>query len=90
MNFNFCMLYIFIGKEAAKLVSSKFMKPISLEFEKCYYPYLLISKKRYAGLLWTKPEKWDKIDAKGIEVGTHTHTHIQTHTQSNQFHYRPK
>lgn len=56
-----------LGKEAAKLVTSKFMKPISLEFEKCYYPYLLISKKRYAGLLWTKPDKWDKIDAKGIE-----------------------
>lgn len=23
---------------------------------------------RYAGLLWTKPEKWDKIDTKGIET----------------------
>ena len=33
-----------------------------------YNPYLLISKKRYAGLLWTKPERWDKIDTKGIET----------------------
>ena len=33
-----------------------------------YNPYLLISKKRYAGLLWTNPEKWDKIDTKGIET----------------------
>ena len=33
-----------------------------------YNPYLLISKKRYAGLLWTKPENWDKIDTKGIET----------------------
>jgi hypothetical protein len=33
-----------------------------------YSPYLLMNKKRYAGLLWTKPEKWDKIDTKGIET----------------------
>lgn len=30
-----------------------------------YWPFLLITKKRYAGLLWTKPDKWDKMDAKG-------------------------
>ena len=29
-----------------------------------YNPYLLINKKRYAGLLWTSPGKWDKMDAK--------------------------
>ena len=29
-----------------------------------YNPYLLINKKRYAGLLWTSPDKWDKMDAK--------------------------
>ena len=33
-----------------------------------YNPYLLISKKRYAGLLWTTPDKWDKMDTKGIET----------------------
>lgn len=27
-----------------------------------------MNKKRYAGLLYTKPDKWDKIDAKGIET----------------------
>lgn len=31
-----------------------------------YWPYLLINKKRYAGLYWTRPDKWDKMDAKGI------------------------
>ncbi|GBG84624.1 hypothetical protein CBR_g38906 [Chara braunii] len=57
-----------LGKEAADFISSTFPKPIRLEFEKVYYPYLLISKKRYAGLLWTKPEKYDKMDTKGIET----------------------
>lgn len=33
-----------------------------------YYPYLLMNKKRYAGLYWTKPDRWDKMDTKGIEV----------------------
>ncbi len=27
-----------------------------------------MNKKRYAGLLWTRPDKHDKIDAKGIET----------------------
>ncbi|CAH7683178.1 DNA polymerase delta subunit 1 [Phakopsora pachyrhizi] len=57
-----------LGAEAAAFVSEKFQKPIKLEFEKVYFPYLLISKKRYAGLHWTKPEKHDKMDAKGIET----------------------
>lgn len=58
-----------VGKEAANFVTeTEFVRPINLEFEKVYFPYLLINKKRYAGLYWTKPEKWDKMDAKGIEV----------------------
>ena len=57
-----------LGQDAAKHVSDKFIKPIKLEFEKVYFPYLLINKKRYAGLYWSKPEKWDKMDTKGIET----------------------
>ncbi|XP_038215497.1 DNA polymerase delta catalytic subunit [Zerene cesonia] len=57
-----------LGREAADFVSSKFVKPIKLEFEKVYYPYLLINKKRYAGLYFTKPETYDKMDCKGIET----------------------
>lgn len=56
-----------LGKEAANEISKKFISPIKLEFEKVYFPYLLINKKRYAGLFWTQTDKWDKIDAKGIE-----------------------
>ncbi|PNS19261.1 DNA polymerase delta catalytic subunit [Sphaceloma murrayae] len=57
-----------LGEEAAGYVSAKFIKPIKLEFEKVYYPYLLINKKRYAGLYWTNPNKFDKMDSKGIET----------------------
>jgi DNA polymerase delta subunit 1 len=57
-----------LGKEAADMISQTFVKPIKLEFEKVYLPYLLMNKKKYAGLLWTKPEKYDYIDAKGIET----------------------
>lgn len=57
-----------LGKEAASLISEAFDKPISLEFEKCYFPYLLINKKRYAGLYWTRTDKYDKMDTKGIET----------------------
>jgi DNA polymerase delta subunit 1 len=57
-----------LGREAADYVTQYFVTPIKLEFEKVYCPYLLMNKKRYAGLLWTKPDKWDKIDAKGIET----------------------
>ena len=35
---------------------------------KVYFPYLLISKKRYAGLFFTKAETYDKMDCKGIET----------------------
>ncbi|KIX92378.1 uncharacterized protein Z520_11852 [Fonsecaea multimorphosa CBS 102226] len=57
-----------LGEEAANFVSAKFIKPIKLEFEKVYFPYLLINKKRYAGLYWTNAEKHDKMDSKGIET----------------------
>jgi DNA polymerase delta subunit 1 len=57
-----------LGEEAAAFVSTKFENPIKLEFEKIYHPYLLMNKKRYAGMFWTNPDKPDKMDAKGIET----------------------
>ncbi|KAJ1937712.1 DNA-directed DNA polymerase delta, partial [Linderina macrospora] len=46
-----------LGREAADFVTKKFISPIKLEFEK-----------RYAGLYWTRTEKWDKLDTKGLET----------------------
>merc|ERR1712025_1073961 len=50
------------------MVSDTFLRPIKLEFEKVYCPYLLLNKKRYSGLYWTNSEKYDKLDTKGIET----------------------
>lgn len=56
------------GKEAADLISKNlFINPIKLEFEKVYYPYILLNKKRYAGCYYTRPDKYDKVDTKGME-----------------------
>ncbi|XP_012588973.1 PREDICTED: DNA polymerase delta catalytic subunit [Condylura cristata] len=58
-----------LGREAADWVSGRFPAPIRLEFEKVYFPYLLISKKRYAGLLFSsRPEAHDRMDCKGLEA----------------------
>jgi DNA polymerase delta subunit 1 len=57
-----------MGKEAAGLISQQFLPPIKLEFEKCYFPYLLMAKKRYAAMYWTNANKPDKMDCKGIET----------------------
>ncbi|XP_048473423.1 DNA polymerase delta catalytic subunit [Rhincodon typus] len=58
-----------LGREAAEWVSSHFIPPIKLEFEKVYFPYLLINKKRYAGLYFSSnPNTHDKMDCKGIET----------------------
>jgi DNA polymerase delta subunit 1 len=57
-----------LGKEAADFVSLSFPPPIHLEFEKAYQPYLLISKKHYAGLKHMSVSGKGTIDAKGIET----------------------
>ena len=49
-------------------ITKLFVSPVKLEFEKVYFPFLLMNKKRYAGLYWTNPKKYDKLDAKGIET----------------------
>lgn len=58
-----------LGLQAAEAITRDlFVKPIALEFEKVYFPYLLMNKKRYAGMFWTSPDKYDKMDCKGIET----------------------
>ena len=60
------------GEKAADFITSQFREDVTLEMEKVYIPYLLIAKKRYAGLMYTPNKKGDiefeKMDAKGIEL----------------------
>jgi len=57
-----------LGEKAAVEVSKSFPDPILLEFEKVYQPYMLFSKKRYAGLLHASSwEKADYMDVKGLQ-----------------------
>eukprot|EP00439_Symbiodinium_sp_Y106_P042773 s2601_g5.t1 len=57
-----------LGKEAAQIVSDAFGAPVKMEFEKVYHPFLLMNKKRYAGLSFGSPQDAGKLDFKGIEV----------------------
>mmetsp|Transcript_50355 Transcript_50355/g.98521 ORF Transcript_50355/g.98521 Transcript_50355/m.98521 type:complete len:1167 (+) Transcript_50355:137-3637(+) len=57
-----------LALEAAEKCSEIFPTPIKLEFEKVYFPYLLMNKKRYAGLMWTNMDKYDYMDTKGLET----------------------
>ncbi|KRH95256.1 DNA polymerase delta catalytic subunit [Pseudoloma neurophilia] len=45
-----------IASKMAKSASSIFLNPIKLEFEKIYQPYLLMNKKRYAGVIETREQ----------------------------------
>jgi DNA polymerase delta subunit 1 len=57
-----------VAQRVANEISKTFPGCVELEFEKCYYPYMLFSKKRYAGLLFSSPEKPDYIDVKGLQL----------------------
>ena len=57
-----------LGRESSEFVTSNFKKPIKIEFEKVFFPYLLLKKKKYAGVIWTNEDKYDKIDTKGLEA----------------------
>ena len=58
-----------VAEDMSRRASSLFKAPNKLEFEKVYYPYLLIGKKNYVGMKYEgSPTKAPKMDAKGIEI----------------------
>jgi DNA polymerase delta subunit 1 len=59
--------YLFkMGEQAAAEITGLFGYPVELEFENIYWPYLLISKKRYAGRSITSVNDPGKVSVKGL------------------------
>lgn len=63
--------------DLAERISATFKRPIELEFEKIYFPYLLFSKKRYTGV--GRQQGWAGVGKKNPVKTTHT-TRMRTLT----------
>ncbi|KAJ2353699.1 DNA polymerase zeta, partial [Coemansia sp. RSA 2618] len=58
-----------IGQEMAAAVTQQNPEPVKLKFEKVYQPCVLLTKKRYAGWMYTTPEQTEPLlDVKGMEL----------------------
>eukprot|EP01129_Flabellula_baltica_P001427 TRINITY_DN1131_c0_g2_i2.p1 TRINITY_DN1131_c0_g2~~TRINITY_DN1131_c0_g2_i2.p1 ORF type:complete len:1050 (+),score=220.95 TRINITY_DN1131_c0_g2_i2:342-3491(+) len=57
-----------MGKEAGELASQAFLSPVRVEFEKVYHPFLIVSKQRYAGMVFTSETTKGYIEMKGIQT----------------------
>ena len=56
-------------RQVCAAVTARFSKPVQLEAEKVYAPFLLLTKKRYAGLKYMRPDDpKPAIDYKGLEL----------------------
>ena len=56
-----------LGREVAENASKIFGEAVSLEMEKVYFPFLLLDKKKYAGLKYEDFENISCLDIKGME-----------------------
>lgn len=56
-----------LGREVAARVSEGLRPPMRLQFEKVYCPFLLQQNNHYAGVRFTRPERHDGLDVKGME-----------------------
>jgi DNA polymerase delta subunit 1 len=56
------------GESLARIITESLPPPVLMEFEKTYTNLLLVSKKRYAGLKYTRSDACDGVETKGIQV----------------------
>jgi len=57
-----------LGNQVATLAHEMFGGVIELTMEKVFWPYLLLSKKRYAGMSYEDPKKPPKMKMSGVEA----------------------
>lgn len=75
-----------LGLDASVRITKVFIAPIRLEFEKVFAPFLLMAKKRYAGVLFaSSPDRPDKIDVKGAESTRRDNCPLVRHTVDGIF-----
>ncbi|CAM9677998.1 unnamed protein product [Sphacelaria rigidula] len=54
------------GLEAEEKASALFGHPVLLEYEKMYWPFLLLSEKRYATMMYERPDDVPKMTSSGL------------------------
>ena len=52
-----------LAERAAEEISQIFPRPILLEFEKVYWPCILMTKKRYVGMKFESVEEFEAAEA---------------------------
>ena len=58
-----------ISTTAQNKLNEYFLAPIEIEFEKVYFPFILLTKKRYCALVWETPDSTKThIEYKGISI----------------------
>ena len=57
-----------LGEALADKITDRFPAQVVIEMEKIYFPMLMVTKKRYAGLKYTRVEAPDEVDVKGMEI----------------------
>jgi DNA polymerase delta subunit 1 len=71
-----------LSQEAAKYCEAHFAKPNTLNFENLYFPFLLITKKRYGGQMWqTADAPVPKLKIQGLESKRRDNCKLVSRTQ---------
>lgn len=78
-----------LGVEACDYVTSALRPPSRLEFEKIFWPFILVSKKRYCGMKWMGMPKAMKCDptvsAMGLETQRRDNCEVVRYTMRKVF-----